>query len=268
MLVWAPLFSSLDWPWSPERKVHGRAYRSDTRVDPTAKLQSQLIETEGVLFFSRRLIQPEILDHLPPDEARPNLADLVRINRYFGGHSTVRKAVERAAAGSQSFSLLDIGCASGDGARVLLNRYPRAKITCLDYNAVNMECAPHPKLVADAFELPFGPESFDFVFSSLFLHHFSDEQVIRLLGQFYGVARRAVLVCDLDRHVLPYVFLPATRFMFGWNRVTVHDGIRSVRASFRAMELAELGKRAGIGKAGIEVQTYRPAFRISLIARK
>jgi ubiquinone/menaquinone biosynthesis C-methylase UbiE len=159
------------------------------------------------LFFSQRLIEPEVLDHLPPEEARPNLADLVRINRYFGGHSTVRHTLEQAANGEQCFSLLDIGCGSGDSARILLNEYPRARVTCLDHNVINMERAPYPKLIADAFELPFRPESFDFVFSSLFLHHFTDEQVVGLLGQFYRIARKAVLVCDLDRNLLPYIFL-------------------------------------------------------------
>ena len=218
------------------------------------------------MFFSKRLIKPEVLDHLPPEEARPNLADLIRINRHFGGHSTVRKTVARAANGQRFFTLLDIGCASGDTARAVLSQYPGAQITCLDYNLVNMERAPYPKVIADAFELPFGPSSFDFVLTSLFLHHFTDEDVVRFLGEFYRIARKALLVCDLERQLIPYVFLPATSLLFGWHRVTVRDGIRSVRASFRAIELAELARRAGIGN--FEVETYRPAFRVSAIAMK
>lgn len=220
------------------------------------------------MFFSQRLIKPEVLDHLPPEEARPNLADLVRINRYFGGHSVVRRTLERAVNGQRCFSLLDVGCASGDTARLVLANYPGARITCVDYNLVNMETAPRPKVVANAFELPFSTSSFDFVLCSLFLHHFTDEQVVNLLAQFYRVVRKALLICDLERQLLPYLFLPATKLVFGWNRVTVHDGIRSVRASFRAPELVELTKRAGVGQANIETQTYHPAYRISMIARK
>jgi ubiquinone/menaquinone biosynthesis C-methylase UbiE len=136
----------------------------------------------------------------------------------------------------------------------------------LDQNEVNLSAAPPPKLIADAFQLPFGDESFDFVFSSLFLHHFEDSQVVALLRTFYAVARRAVLVCDLERHILPYLFLPATKYLFGWRRVTVHDGVISVRASFRANELLSLSRQAGI--EGAEIRTYRPAFRISLVALK
>ena len=216
--------------------------------------------------FSKRLIKPELLDHLPPEEARLNLADLVRINRHFGGHSVLRKTVAGIAGANERFTLLDIGAASGDTARLIQEIFPKASITSLDYNAVNLGTAPHPKLLADAFRLPFLPASFDFVVSSLFLHHFEDPQVIELLRNFYQIARRGLLVCDLERHMAPYLFLPATKLLFGWQRITVHDGVISVRASFRARELAKLSREAGIAAA--EIRVHRPAFRLSLVAMK
>jgi 2-polyprenyl-3-methyl-5-hydroxy-6-metoxy-1,4-benzoquinol methylase len=218
------------------------------------------------LFFSKRLIEPEFLDHLPAEEARPNLADLTRINRLFGGHSVIRKALRRAVDGSQRFSLIDVGCASGDGARMVARRYSFASVTCLDYNGINMENAPFPKLLADAFRLPFAHSTFHIVLSSMLLHHFADEQVVRLLGELYRVAQKFLIICDLERHVLPYIFLPATQPIFGWNRITVQDGMKSVRASFRADELRRLAIEAGI--ASPEIEVHRPAFRISLVARK
>lgn len=216
--------------------------------------------------FSKRLIRPELLDHLPPEEARENLADLVRINRKFGGHSVLRKTLASIAGAFEEFTLLDVAAASGDAARLIQRDFPRASITSLDYNDANLGAAPYPKLIGDAFRLPFLPESFDFVLSSLFLHHFQDAQVVELLRSFYTVARRGVVACDLERHVLPYMFLPATKFLLGWQRVTVHDGVISVRASFRAEELSALSRQAGMEAA--EIRVHRPAFRISLIARK
>jgi ubiquinone/menaquinone biosynthesis C-methylase UbiE len=222
----------------------------------------------GVLesVFPKRLIRPELLDHLPPEQARPNLADLVRINKHFGGHSVLRKTLAQVAATGDKFTLLDVGAASGDAARVIQGIFPEASIVSLDYNTSNLQEAPFPKLLADAFRLPFPPGSFDFVLSSLFLHHFQDAQVIELLRNFYQVARRGLLVCDLERHIVPYCFLPASRFLFRWQPVTVHDGVISVRASFRASELSHLSRQAGIQAARIRV--YRPAFRLSLIAMK
>jgi SAM-dependent methyltransferase len=216
--------------------------------------------------FAKRLIKPELLDHAPPDEARPNLAELVRINRDFGGHSTIRKALAKVAANGDKFTLLDIGAASGDTARLLKRLYPRASVVSLDHSPVNLEEAPPSKLIANAFALPFLPGSFDYVLCSLFLHHFSDEQVVGLLRSFYSVARRALLVCDLERHVVSYCFLPLTKWFFGWQRITLHDGPTSVRAGFRSNELLDLSKKAGLRDA--RVWLHRPAFRVSLIAKK
>ena len=42
-----------------------------------------------------RVLKPELLDTLPPEEARASLADLVRVNKYWGGHSTLRRLVDR-----------------------------------------------------------------------------------------------------------------------------------------------------------------------------
>ncbi|HEX3682235.1 MAG TPA: methyltransferase domain-containing protein [Bryobacteraceae bacterium] len=216
--------------------------------------------------FSKRLIKPELLDHLPPEEARPNLADLVRINKNFGGHSVLRKTLARVAAATEEFTILDVGAASGDAARLIQENFPKAWITSLDYNPVNLGTAPHPKLLADAFRLPFQPASFDFVLSSLFLHHFEDARVVELLRNFYEVARRGLLVCDLERHIVPYLFLPASKVLFRWQPITVHDGVISVRASFRAGELLNLSRQAGI--EGAQVCVHRPAFRLSLVAMK
>jgi ubiquinone/menaquinone biosynthesis C-methylase UbiE len=165
-----------------------------------------------------------------------------------------------------AFSLLDVGAASGDTGRYLADCYPNAKITSLDYNEINAAAAAYPKLIADAFALPFAAESFDFVFCSLFLHHFTDEQVVQLLSGFSAVARKAVLVTDLERHLLAYWFLPATKPFLKWNWITVHDGRISVRAAFRQCELERLAKAAGMRT--VSAETHRPAFRLSLVGRK
>ncbi len=218
------------------------------------------------LIFKSRLIEPELLDHADPDEARANLADLVRINKRFGGYSTAAKLLSQVASPRDSFTMLDVGAASGDTGLHLAKAFPSAKITSLDLNETNAAAAPQPKLIADAFALPFPAGSFDYVFSSLFLHHFTDNAVVQLLRGFHAVAKKAVLITDLERHVLPYYFLPATRRLFKWNRITVHDGIISVRAAFTRPELIKLAQRAGLSK--VSVTTHRPAFRLALVGRK
>ncbi len=216
--------------------------------------------------FSTRQIKPELLDHAPVAEARANLAQIVRLNQHFGGHAVVRKALAQAVNGQPAFTLLDIGAASGDTARLVKQIYPAATVTSLDLKLTNLADAPQPKLLADAFELPFKQGSFDYVFCSLFLHHFKDGQVSDLMAGFYRVARRALVVSDLERHILPYLFFPLTKPFFGWTPITMHDGKCSIRAAFRECELTQLAENAGIPNARVEI--HRPAFRLSLVAVK
>jgi ubiquinone/menaquinone biosynthesis C-methylase UbiE len=143
--------------------------------------------------------------------------------------------------------------------------YPQARVASLDYRASHLRENPGPSVVGDAFALPFRAASFDFVFSSLFLHHFTDAQIVELLRDFGRVARRGVLMIDLERNPIAYFFLPWTRWLLGWDPVTVHDGKISVEAAFRPRELASLAEAAGLREA--RARAYWPAFRIALFAR-
>lgn len=215
--------------------------------------------------LGERVILPELLDALPPEQARASLSDLVRINRDWGGYSTLRRLLRESVPHRQPFSVLDVGAASGDMGACIRRCYPLAQVTSLDYVESHLARAAGPRVVADAFRLPFRAGSFDFVFCSLFLHHFQNEEVVGLLREFGVVARRAVLAIDLERHPIPYYFIAWSRPLLGWDPVTVHDGAISVEAAFRAKELLGLALQAGLPKP--QVRVYRPAFRIALAAQ-
>jgi hypothetical protein len=213
---------------------------------------------------AQRVIVPELLDHAEPSEAQLSLRDLVWINRYLGGYHIVRKVFGDLVRRDQAFTVLDVGAASGDMGAALRRAFPRAIVTSLDARDLHLHRAAYPKLVGDAFHLPFAPHSFDYTFSSLFLHHFPDDAVVRLLEQFGAVSRRAVVAIDLDRGPFGYHFVPATRWLLGWHPITVHDAPASVQAAFKPAELQDLAHRAGLHHARVRV--HRPWSRLSLVA--
>ncbi|MBL8292401.1 MAG: methyltransferase domain-containing protein [Bryobacterales bacterium] len=215
--------------------------------------------------MSARNIGVEILDQADDQAAARNLEDLVRINRYFGGHAITVNLL-RLVRASGRFTLLDVGAASGDHARAVRRAFPQATVVSADHLVRNLAVAPHPRVAADAFRLPFAQGAFDYVFCSLFLHHFPDRQVTELLASFHQTARKALIVVDLQRHVLARHFLPATNWLFGWNEITLADGPTSVQAGFTVQELQKLAARVGL--AGARVRTHRPWFRLSLVAPK
>ena len=215
--------------------------------------------------LGKRLILPELLDSLPPDQALASLRDLVRINRRWGGHSTLRRLLRENVPDSQPFSVLDVGAASGDMGDCIRRWYSAAKVTSLDYVESHLARSAAPKVAGDAFRLPFRTGSFDYVFCSLFLHHFQDEAVVRLLQSFGEVARKAVLVIDLERNPIPYYFIAWSRPLLGWDPVTVHDGAISVEAAFHRTELEDLAREAGL--INPRARVFRPAFRIALVGQ-
>jgi len=217
-----------------------------------------------VAIAEQRVILPEELDQAGAEESRKVLADLARVNRYFGGHRILRQIIAPLANPGERFSLLDVGAASGDIGAAVRSSFPRATVFSLDRLSFHLDGAAQPKLAADAFQLPFKPASFDFVFSSLFLHHFSDDRVVELLASFRKLARRAVLAIDLERGPLALRFLPATQWLFNWDGMFVRDGLISVRAAFKRHELLALAGRAGLSHA--VVSTHRPWGRLSLVA--
>ena len=201
---------------------------------------------------------------MPAAEAEINLAEIAFLNRWFGGHGITRSLLREHVADTDEFTVLDIGAASGDFARAIQRTFPRARVTSLDLRPRNLSLAPPPRLAADAFALPFPTRAFDFVHCSLFLHHFTDAEVIELLAAMRTTARRAVTLQDLERHPLAYQFLPLTRPLFRWSPLVLHDGMISVAAAFTAPELHSLARRAGLRAP--RVRRHFPYFRLSLSA--
>lgn len=218
-----------------------------------------------MFWANRRSHEDEFVDTDPALWAKEGLPDLVRLNRWFGGYRILTGLLHDLVKPGESFSVLDVGAASGDVGASIRRRYPKATVVSLDREPAYLREAAAPRILADAFHLPFGERSFDFVLCSLFLHHFPDWEVVRLLSLFNETARRALIVVDLERHPLPYYFIPATKWLFRWSPVTVHDSQVSVASGFLPAELRALAKRAGLD--GVPVRRHRHGFRLSLVCR-
>jgi hypothetical protein len=88
-------------------------------------------------------------------------------------------------------------------------------------------------------------EPYDLVLCSLALHHFSENDAIRVLERCRSVTRRFVLVSDLRRGLLASLgvwFLTATIFH---EPMTKYDGRLSASRAFSFSEMNELARRAG-----------------------
>ena len=211
------------------------------------------------------------------DVAR-NLADLRRINRFLGGRRVVLEAVRALVESARlpELELLDVGTGSADIPGAVAGWCEAegigSHITALDLSERNLRIAQarlgirdDVRLVrGDSLRLPFADCSVDVVTASLFLHHFEDEDVIRLLRDFARVARRAIVVNDLVRNMVPYWFARLTGPLLATSYLTRFDGPASVLRGFTADELSEHARRAGLRSF---VVRRRFPYRLSLVAR-
>jgi SAM-dependent methyltransferase len=213
--------------------------------------------------------------HLESDLAGA-LRDIRLVNRFLGGSRTLLAELYphlRASDPARPLRILDVGTGGGDlplamvrGARRLGRKL---HVVAVDRDPATAAIAaretagtPEVRIVlSDAFDLPFAPRSFDIVTASMFLHHFSHERSVRLLSSFLELARRAVLVNDLRRHVLPWGFVYCLSRATGRHAMFRHDAPLSVLRGFTPGELLRAARESGARRAELR---RRWPFRLLL----
>lgn len=198
------------------------------------------------------------------DDLRQALADIRRVNRWLGGRRAMLGALRPILASlprDRPVDVLDVGTGSADLAIDIEREVRRggrsARVVAIDNDPataaiasrrVNNQEAIHV-LRADAFAPPFAAGSFDLVTTSMFLHHFSHEQIVTLLTRFRSLARRAVVINDLRRDRLAWASIGLAARLFRCHPMFVHDAPLSVLRGFTPHELNHAAVDAGAPKA-------------------
>jgi SAM-dependent methyltransferase len=213
--------------------------------------------------LASRATEPEQLDEgVPEAEALRSLADLRFVNRWLGNRGSLLHAVRPHLP--PSGRLLDVGCGSGDVPAFVLGRLAGPLLAVgLDVKTLHLQAAPPcvRRVVADVRRPPFADGSFDVVTASLFLHHFDAAELPALLAGLWRLARRALVVNDLHRAAVPFLFGRLAFPLLFRSPVSVADGLLSIRRGFRPDEL-----RAAFAGAGIEGVRVRRRFPYRLLA--
>ena len=149
-------------------------------------------------------------------------------------------------------TLLDVGTGLGDiphAARRLAARRGVALTTVGVELRASLAAASRARIghavCADAMRCRFADGGVDVVTCSQVLHHFAEDDAVRLLRELTRVARVGVVVGDLRRSWLAAGLFWLASFPLGFHPVTRHDGVLSVLRGFTADELRALARRAG-----------------------
>jgi len=202
----------------------------------------------------KRLVERELLDHLPPADAaaQHSRRDLRRINRLMGNARILAQAL-RATLGNQApREILELG--AGDGqlllgvARRLAPQWSGVGVRLLDrisvinpstireFAVLSWAAEPIASNVSDWFRTQRGTS--EVVVANLFIHHFTEPELRTL---FTEVASRAkVFIAVEPRRARLPLLASSLLWAIGCNAVTRHDANKSVRAGFVGNELSNL----------------------------
>jgi len=203
----------------------------------------------------KRKVEPELLDDLPPEDARARAsrADLRRLNAWMGNTRLAAHALAKAVGSRAPFRIVQLG--AGDGsfllsvARQLATQWSGVRAVLVDrrkaagdeilsaFATINWRAHFEE---ADVFDWlgRSAPQTDDVLIANLFLHHFPHEQLRELCRQSAAAARSFIAVEPRRSHWA--LFCSRCLALAGCHAVTCHDAPVSVRAGFAQRELSRI----------------------------
>ena len=200
----------------------------------------------------------ELMDRPQPvsAELEHDLENIRELNRWFGSYALISLFLSRLIKPGARLRIVDLATGSGDIPR-LIAEYGRKigaelRIDALDRQSATLEIAK--KLSVQYPEITFvegnildwqANEPYDLVFCTLALHHFSEDDAVRVLRRCWELSRKFVLVSDLRRNWLGTIgvhLLTTTMFR---EPMTKYDARLSTARAFSFSEMNQLAQRAG-----------------------
>ena len=185
-----------------------------------------------------------------------DLQNLRLLNRYFGSYRLVRFFLKRWLQPNDNLKILDLATGSGDIPRLIAGcaraAGTKVSIDAVDFQASTIaiatrESSGYPEISFHCADIhSFGMEqTYDLVLCSLALHHFSEEDAIRLLRHARRLSRGKVLVADLRRSWLAKTGVVCLTTLVFREPMTRNDARVSMERAFSFSELARLAIAAG-----------------------
>jgi 2-polyprenyl-3-methyl-5-hydroxy-6-metoxy-1,4-benzoquinol methylase len=227
--------------------------------------------------LNQRSYKKELMDadDIPFAAMAQTLKELNFINTWLGGHAITMKGVKQLANVSSKLTICEIGCGGGDNLFAIHKWCAQKKIPA-DFIGVDMnaECIAfaqkqYPQLpcqwiCSDYEKVQFNENKPTIIFSSLFCHHFTDEQLITMLQWLKQNSRDGFFINDLQRHWLAYYLIKYLTKFFSKSYLVKNDASLSVARGFRKKEIERFFGDAAIKNFTIQ---WKWAFRWLIIAR-
>ena len=226
----------------------------------------------------QRSYQKELMDgnDIPFEAMAQTLKELNIVNTRLGGHAITISGVRQLIKDKEKVSICEIGCGGGDNLFAIYQYCLKKNIPATFIGIdINPECIAFAKqqytqlpcqwICSDYALVNFEYDQPDIIFSSLFCHHFTNEELVAMLKWQQQNSRKGFFINDLHRHWLAYYLIKYITKFFSKSYLVKNDACLSVARSFTTEDWNQLFQMAGIKQYTIN---WRWAFRFLAIFKK
>ena len=230
----------------------------------------------------QRTDKPEIMDDfsMEGDVLRDALDKIAKINQLLGGNQLTLRGIQElmtTITTVKELMIIDVGCGNGDMLRTIadfgLKNDLEFKLIGIDANAFTINHARklskyYPNityLCKDIFDEPFSKLKYDIVLCTLTLHHFKEDEIMKLMTLFYANSTIGIVINDLHRSAVAYRLFQALCWVFRLNEMSREDGLTSILRGFKKQELIRYSENLHFSNYKIQ---WKWAFRYQWIIRK
>ncbi|WP_226065107.1 methyltransferase domain-containing protein [Kaistella polysaccharea] len=208
------------------------------------------------------------------------LDDIARINQLLGGNSVTLEGVKNLIKDfpkDKTITIMDFGCGSGDMLR-MLSKFGKEKnlnfqLIGIDANDATIrhaeKCSSEFEnitfLAEDIFLYDFSKYNIDIALITLTLHHFKDDEILKIMRVILNLVKKGIVVNDLQRSKLAYRLFQAIIFIFRLEKMTAEDGLISILRGFKREDLEKFSNDLGLKKYSIK---WKWAFRYQWVIEK
>jgi len=222
------------------------------------------------LNFSSRSYKKELLDgeNIPAADIRQNMRELNVINTWLGGHAITIEGFRRMVQNRKKVSVCEMGCGGGDNLLAIYKWCVKNKV---EVQLIGIDCnkdciavasaqlpAATQLITADYKEVVFSEHQPDIIFSSLFCHHFTNEELQSMLQWMCRHAGIGFFINDLHRHFLAFYSIKILTRLFSKSYLVKNDAPLSVERGFVRREWMDLLEQSGISSYNVK---WKWAFR-------
>jgi 2-polyprenyl-3-methyl-5-hydroxy-6-metoxy-1,4-benzoquinol methylase len=227
-----------------------------------------------MLSLKNRSYTKELLDadDIPFEDIKKNLQELNTINTLLGGHKITIDGI-KAFAKNTALTICEVGCGGGDNLQAIHNWNTKNKNNSNNYIGIDLKdtCIQFAEqqygklakwITSDYALVNFEDKKPDVIFSSLFCHHFTEEELVKLLQWKKQNSKQGFFINDLQRNTLAYYLIKWITKIFSKSYLVKNDAPVSVTRGFHKKEWESILQKAGISNYRIE---WKWAFRYLII---